>query len=360
MSTPDVYRPHCLRLEDWPDACRLGWEQARREPSLFDDAKPAFKWRAATERKNRKGFGVFLHWLERQGVLQANAEPADLVTLPRAEAFRAALLEINRAPLTIYNRLGELHAAMQVLAPDRDWTWLSNAFKRLRRSAQPTRHKLDRLQPVDRLTGLGLDLMRRAEADACLTDHKRALLFRDGMMIALLAHRPLRIKNFAALTIGTSLCLDTLGGALIFSGDATKGKRPIDVPFPAALWDNLQAYLDRYRPYLQTLQRSLPTSPFPNALWLSNEGRGMGEGAIRVAIKKRTRAGFGIDLSPHLFRDCAVTTVVRDAPASARLTRDLLGHSTLDVTNKHYNQALMIDASRRHTAMMESLRLPKP
>ena len=133
-----------------------------------------------------------------------------------------------------------------------------------------------------------------------------------------------------------------------------KGKRPLDVSFPASLRSALRTYLDVYRPYLLTLQH-VAASASVDALWISSEGRRMDDGSIRVAIKKRTRTAFGQDLPPHLFRDCAVTTVVRDAPASARLTRDLLGHATLDMTNKHYNQAQMIDASRRHTAMMEGL-----
>lgn len=212
------------------------------------------------------------------------------------------------------------------------------------------------MQRVDRLVGLGLGLMARAEADADRTMYKRALMFRDGLMITLLAHRPLRIKNFASLEIGSSLILNGEGGRILFPRDEMKGKRPLDLPFPAALASQLHTYLDVFRPYLLSLRQVAPSGPV-EALWVSNEGRGMIEGAIRVAIKKRTKAAFGQDLCPHLFRDCAVTTVVRDAPALARLSRDLRCHATIDVTNKHYNQALMIEASRRHMAMMESLSL---
>ena len=81
----------------------------------------------------------------------------------------------------------------------------------------------------------------------------------------------------------------------------------------------------------------------------------MADQSIRNAIKKRTRTAFGQDLTPHLFRDASVTTLVRDAPASAQLTKGILGHSTIETTNKHYNQAKMVDASRRHTNLMEQL-----
>ena len=133
-----------------------------------------------------------------------------------------------------------------------------------------------------------------------------------------------------------------------------KGKRPLQTPFPDALAEALQTYLVDYRPLLLSHPHKGSNGDC-DALWISNEGRAMAEVSVSNMIKRRTKAAFGKDLSPHLFRDCAVTSVVRDAPASARLTRDLLGHATLDMTNRHYNQALMIDASRRHTAMMETL-----
>ena len=354
MSAPDAYRSLSLKIEHWPRACSDGWEQALREPGLFEAVRPASKWRSATERKTRKGFGIYLHWLRTQGCLEMGASPSDLVSLSRAKAYHLALVAIGRAPLTLYSRLQELHFAMRVLAPGTDWTWLGEVVQRLRKGARPSRPKLARLQRADKLERLGLTLIARAEAEVGRTLYKRALMYRDGLMIALLIHRPLRLKNFAALAIGTSLVLEADRGFLVFPGEDMKGKRPLDLPFPAVLWGPLQTYLNVYRPHLLTLHQ-VEAAGQVDALWISNEGRAVVEGAIHVAIKKRTKAAFGLDLCPHLFRDCAVTTVVRHAPASARLTRDLLGHATLDVTNKHYNQAQMVETSRRHMAMMEQL-----
>ncbi len=354
MSPPDLYRPHALRVELWPPACREAWEAARLPPGLFDDAKPAANWRPATVTKIRKGFGVYLHWLARQGGLDEARAPADLVCPARAKAYQAAIEAIGRSPRTTCNRLQELHLAMSALAPHVDWSWLSKAVKRLRRSARTVRHKLSHMQPVHLLAELGGELMRKAENDAELSAYQRALTYRDGLMIALLARRPFRLKNFTALTLDASLVLEDERGSLIFSRDETKGKRAIDLPFPTLLWHELQTYLNIYRPYLLTLQQVAPSGPI-DALWISNEGRGMIDGSIRVAIRKRTGAAFGQHLWPHLFRDCAVTTLVRDAPASARLTRDILGHTSIDMTNAHYDQAQMIETSRRHMAMMERL-----
>ena len=354
MSPPDLYRPHALKLELWPPACREAWDEARLDPGLFEDAKPAADWRPATVTKTRKGFGVYLHWLAQNGWLDDGAAPVDLVCTARAKAYQSALVEIGAAPLTVYNRLQELHMAISVIAPDTDWSWLSKAVKRLRSSAYTVRHKLSHMQPVHLLAELGSELMTRAASSASLTTYKRALMYRDGLMIGLLARRPFRLKNFTDLTLDASLVLEDENGSLIFSREETKGKRAIELPFPRLLWRELQTYLNVYRPYLLTLQQVKPSGPV-DALWVSNEGRAMIDGSIRVAIRKRTGAAFGEHLWPHLFRDCAVTTLVRDAPASARLTRDILGHTSIDMTNAHYNQAQMIETSRRHSAMMEQL-----
>jgi len=355
----DCYRPSGLKLAAWPSAYRDAWEEAFRLSGLFETSRPATTWRAATVKKVQKGFGIYLDWLLSEGQLHPHDPPEAILTRQRAEAYRCALIEAGSAPLTIYNRFQELHFALRILVPESDWSWLGQAAKRLRRTARPMRTKLPRLQPVERLERLGRDLMQRAQLEAGKTMYKRALMFRDGLLIAFLARRPLRLKNVAALTLGASLVLTGTAATLAFSRDDVKGKRPLEIPFPAALWEDLRTYLTIWRPYLLALAHVERRNP-GNALWISNEGSQMKDHAIHVAIKKRTKAAFSRDLSPHLFRDCAVTSVGRDAPASARLTRDLLGHTTIDTTNQHYNQAKMVEASRRHTAMMESLCLQEP
>jgi integrase/recombinase XerD len=354
MTPPEGYRPHCLKPKDVPPACFCAWEAALRPTDLFDELKPAARWRPATIVKVRKGFGVYLHWLHWRDEGPRDGCPGRLVTLARARDYRETLAMIGCAPLTIYSRLQELHFAMRALAPRMDWSWLGQAAKRARRSARPVRQKLPRLQPVEKLKRLGLNLMTVAATEKGLTAFKRALMFRDGLMIATLAHRPLRLKNFAALALGTSLTFNGGAGSINFPGEDMKGRRPLLIPFPDPLADALQTYLVQYRPWLLS-RPHMGLNANCEALWISNEGRAMAEVSISNMIKRRTKEAFGVDLSPHLFRDCVVTSVVRDAPASARLTRDLLGHTTLDMTNKHYNQALMIEASRRHTALMEAL-----
>ena len=144
------------------------------------------------------------------------------------------------------------------------------------------------------------------------------------------------------------------GGDGSVARDEMKGKRPFEADFPPALLAPLNFFLDVYRPYLLTLgSEGLPDAA--GRLWISNEGRPMDDQSIRNAIKKRTRQAFGRDLTPHLFRDASVTSLIRDAPSSARLAKSILSHQTLEMTNKFYNQAQMVETSRRHAQLIEQL-----
>jgi integrase/recombinase XerD len=187
-----------------------------------------------------------------------------------------------------------------------------------------------------------------------MTALQRALAFRDGLMIALLARRPFRLKNFNSPAIGINVILDGDAVSFAFDASATKGKRPIDVPFPAHLLPALKIYLDHYRPILSSASGKA-TGVATHALWISRDGTALAGISLHKAIRRRTREAFGKPLPPHWFRDAAVTTLVRGAPAAARLTGSILVHTTPDLATKHYNQAQMIDSARRHADVIEAL-----
>jgi hypothetical protein len=62
----------------------------------------------------------------------------------------------------------------------------------------------DRIVLTERLVEAGLTLILEAEADINGPRLRRAHLVRNGLMVALLALCPIRLKNFAALEMGRS------------------------------------------------------------------------------------------------------------------------------------------------------------
>ena len=72
--------------------------------------------------------------------------------------------------------------------------------------------------------------------------------YRDGLMIALLAARPLRRRNFAMITIGQHLIRVGPDWRLLFAAADTKTGQPIETDLPDRLVPYLEHYLCAVRP----------------------------------------------------------------------------------------------------------------
>ena len=190
----------------------------------------------------------------------------------------------------------------------------------------------------------GMLTMTAAEA-ADVADWRQALHYRDGLMIALLAARPLRRRNFAAIEIGRQLRCSGAGYRLQFEASETKTHRPLDFPVPAPLIACLQRYISIHRPVL--CGRSQTGDP-TERLWVSTVGTSMDETSIYDRIVKLTRAEFGQPINPHLFRDCAATSIATETPEHVRITKEILGHGTLQASERYYNHAQSLQATGRY------------
>jgi len=188
-----------------------------------------------------------------------------------------------------------------------------------------------------------------------------AVVYRDGLMIALLAARPLRRKNLAAIKIGEHLFRNGPDYRLQFAARETKSRKVLELNLPSKLTPFFDRYLSHHRPLLFPRNRNSrqPTTHAPSAcsnLWVSVRGTGMGAESMYRCIVAHTRAKFGRSINPHLFRDAVATSVAIGDPKHVRITMNLLGHSKLATTERHYIQARSLEATRRHQSHMLGLR----
>jgi integrase/recombinase XerD len=257
------------------------------------------------------------------------------------------------------------------LFPECDWRRLRAVHGRLKRRAKPIRRKQGQLVPADDLLQLGLDLM--AHATTVLDDssgkiaptnmRKAARDFRDGLLFALLASRPLRVKNLLGIEIGTQLRRGPGQSTLSFTEDETKQ----DDVF-AALWPpELEAPLTRYISDIRmrliaadppgglSLQGHAPR-PVGASLWVAQGGTPLTPCGLRKAIARHTKARFGHVLRAHWFRDCVATTVAENAPDQMPFAARILGHSSLHTTERHYVAANSESALSRHHDLIASIR----
>jgi integrase/recombinase XerD len=108
------------------------------------------------------------------------------------------------------------------------------------------------------------------------------------------------------------------------------------------------------------------TFPFPkgrrqsirkvDAVWVSEVGTQIEQAALAHRIVKHTKVAFGRSVSPHLFRDCVATSIALDNPKHVGDASLVLGHAGHRVTEKHYNHAWSLEASRRHATTIARLR----
>jgi integrase len=255
------------------------------------------------------------------------------------------------------------------MAPEADWGWLAQLHRTLETKGRPVRNKLPRLRSIGELATIGQHLMNQAESVAGWSARRRAVLFRDGLMIALLAYRPVRLKNFAMMRLGRHLMKVSGSWQIQFAAQETKTHVRYEAAVPSAVAPRLERYLDVHRPVLLRGKRicapankmlvsdsEAPIRPGLDAVWVSEVGSQIEQAALANRIVTHTKAAFGRSVSPHLFRDCAATSIAVDNPKHVGDASLVLGHADHRMTEKHYNHARSLEASRRHAEMLARLR----
>jgi site-specific recombinase XerD len=195
---------------------------------------------------------------------------------------------------------------------------------------------------IEVLVEAGLSLIAEAEASTSMTSLiiSRARQVRNGLMIALLAFCPIRLKNFATLEIGRTFVEIKGRWWIVLPASETKERRADERPVDVMLGGAIERYLTTFRPVLEA--RGSPSS----ALWLSgNDGMPMSYDGIEFTIKTTTLSTVGVDVSPHLFRTSAASTAATRAGANPYLATALLHHTDPAVTDKHYNRASSLTAA---------------
>lgn len=277
--------------------------------------------------------------------LDAAARPADRVTADRLRRYIAYMAQ-RVAPSTQQGRLIGLYGVVQLLQPGADVALVRRVVRRMgdrmigRRRDAPSSAVLLRL---------GLDLMAKAEAeDGGLYPNRRAGRYRDGLMIALLAHRPLRRRNFASLQIGRHVVREPSGWHIRVPASETKTRRALDYDIPTALQGHLDRYLARYRPVLAAVAEDpLPVDAGP--LWLSaRTGRAMSAHGMNLRIAELTHLHLGARVNLHRFRHAAATTMAIEDPEHVGVAMAVNGHADPATMQTHYNLAGQQSATLRH------------
>jgi len=329
--------PAVLPLAMWPTRDQQAWASANEgDPLAPGGAGPGVRWRETTRGFYQWGYGAWLGWLAVRHELDPDAEPASRAMKPLVRLY---LTEQERAGLADYSRVARLAAlgsALQVISPTSDTAFIGRAAARVRAQSNRKNDLTPRMRPLRDVLNLGLDFMSRADAGESKTAVDQAVLFRDGMMIALWVLRPLRIANLGAIEIGKSLRREGMGHRLEFAADQMKGRRSFTCAWPNSLEEALQRYLEVYRPVLLAAKGAPKSS---TAFWISYRATEMTPLSVGQAIRIRTRRAFGVEMGPHIMRHIVGTAMAEEYPEYVTDVAAMLGHSNLETSQKYYIHA---------------------
>ncbi len=297
------------------------------------------RYRGATIAFLDKGYGRWLQWLDRHGWLDPLAAPASRVTPARVALYRRELRWVNGTK-SVMGRLAALYYMVRAQDPGHDLDFVRREISRVCRRHKPVRDKYAKIVDVAKLYQLGLRLMRTARERS--TPRHAAVRFRNGLLICLLAASPVRTRNALMLTLGESFVQEQGRWWILFSRSQGKTPHPFEAFLPDELAPYIAEYLTVYRPFLLERHGKRYRPPAGNELWITDWGTPLV--SIYLIVTEITRKELGRPVNPHLFRDCASTSIAIAVPKNVRIVMPVLGHRTLRTSEEAYNQARSFEA----------------
>ncbi|RTL63141.1 MAG: site-specific integrase [Hyphomicrobiales bacterium] len=337
-----------LAFEAWPVADQSLWRSLTASGHVLDQTGLGAHWRPATRNILRRDYGFWLAFLQTQDVDLEAEDPVTRFTRARVRGYTKSLS--THAASTQAGAIRSLDVILRRSAPAADWTWLRDIRRPLdaaERRLQGARRR-HRIVSSNKLYDLGIALMERASAVEASAKH--AVMFRDGLIISLLASRPMRLANLSNIDLERHLVRLPNGEIQIdFAAEETKTGRPFEVSVPASLCAAFDLYLTFYRPIL--LGRHAH-----DQLWIGWWGRPLSYHHLGLRITELTQKAFGVAVSPHLFRTAAATTIAAADPHRVGTATAILGHADPRTAERYYNQARSIDAGRAYHKVIHALR----
>ena len=189
-------------------------------------------------------------------------------------------------------------------------------------------------------------MLEQAQIGDQLTKHQQTFqkitAKRDYAILSLFLGTGIRVSECIGMNIGD---VDLENNAFIVT---RKGGNQVVLYFPPEVAEALAEYMDE--------RNEIETVPgHEDALFLSLQRRRITQRAVQNLVKKyaAVAAPLKIRISPHKLRSTYATNLYNET-GDIYLVADVLGHTSVDTTRKHY--ADMTDARRRMAA--EHVHLP--
>lgn len=334
-------RKRFLPVTEWPELDRAAWASAHASGDYFTSGGLAARWSPSTDNRCEQEYGRLLLFLQDVGNLRDLRRVGERVTQEEDLRPFIDMLRARIAPLSVVAALRHISQAVRAMDPGSDRSLINRVAGNLSRRARPVRRIEDRLLSSRELLKVGMDMMDEAE-NSHGRDKPRAVLYRDGLLIAFLTLCPLRRKNVQALRNEHHLDLESGSDRLSIPAKEMKTRgRDFEVTLPEELVERISRYWTYYRPILAWRPGTDDT-----ALWLTTRGTVMTAATLADRIKRIVWERKRLQFSPHLFRHSAATFVAEVAPQQALIAVGVLGHTQFRTTRRHYVRGQQLNAVR--------------
>ena len=345
-----------LPFKDWSELDRQLFEAAfPAAADPFDETVgPGADLRPRSKSIISYGYARWLAWLAREMPESFAASPAERVTRERIKAYASSLGKTMKSA-SVGSYIAWLFFACRYMFPCHDWEWLKTIKTRLETNGSRRPH---RALPFDSVTLQDVGLKMMDEAVVLLinvdrTDQRQLRevveLFRDGLIIALIALTGLRRRNLQSLTLGDTIKRAGDVWCISINPRDSKTNVAIEISLPESINSRIVWYITEVRPLF-------PGSSSHCGLWCAWTGRPVTDDAMYRLFKRRMSERTGYDLTLHDARRIIATSIPAFDPPNAAMASQVLGHLNERVTERHYNQGRGVEASRRMTELISSMR----
>ena len=194
-----------MPISEWPAMDRKAWETGISNEDIFDGNTIAYHWNQRTCELVAQHYG---RWLTFLAVFETLDPRAELVARLDQETLARYINHLNAfcASSTVSARINGLVDAVRIIAPNADISWLKAIAKNVKRQAKSLPKAANLLPSIAEIYKSGLRIMQEVSTRGGRGLLRDALEFRNGLMVSLLAARPVRLRDFANIQIGHHLC----------------------------------------------------------------------------------------------------------------------------------------------------------
>jgi integrase/recombinase XerD len=327
-----------LPFIDWPECDQDLWISANSTGKFLEPDGKAAHWKEKTRIGVMKRYSLWLGYLASTDLLNDASKPSARIIKDTLTGYVRWLEARSNASTTISSCVRDLREALRVMEPDSNLSLITELAKTLHAREKPVRAKHTKIMHPDELLSGALSFLDDVPDTKFRNKACQAGKYRDGLIVAFLACRPIRLENITTIFMGQHLTLHDERWHCSFGADEMKDNCPLAFSLPDLLASYLETYIDTYRPILLKGNKSCD-------LWISTRGRRMSEQSVYWNTCRLTEELFNQRINPHLFRDCAASALATKDPEHILAIARILGHTSITTTQRHYNQSQMTAAA---------------